>query len=103
MARTRHLLVERQVEQVLGAEEAVLRHLPEPLRYSRGGSGSSTSVSHRTAAGLPEGADEVLALGHVHAGLATDGGVDLAEQRGRRRSRAARHGGTRRRRSRRCR
>ena len=31
---------------------------------------------------LPERADEVLALGQVHAGLAADGGVDLAEQRG---------------------
>ena len=55
---------------------------PWPLRYSRGGSVASTSVSHSTADGLPEGADQVLALGQVHAGLAADGGVDLAQQRG---------------------
>ena len=39
-------------------------------------------MSHRTADGCQNGADEVLALGQVHAGLAADGGVDLAEQRG---------------------
>ena len=47
-----------------------------------GGSVASRSVSQSTAARLPEGADQVLALGQVDAGLAADGRVDLAEQRG---------------------
>ncbi len=39
-------------------------------------------MSHNTAGGLPVGADEVLPLGEVHAGLAADRGVDHPEQSG---------------------
>ena len=55
---------------------------PRPQRSSRGGSVASASRSHSTAVGCQNAPDEVLALGQVHAGLAADGGVDHAEQRG---------------------
>ena len=70
--------------QVVAAEEVVLRHLAAARRYSRGGSVASDLGVAQHGARLPERADEVLALGQVDAGLAADGGVDLAEQRGRR-------------------
>ena len=56
---------------------------PEPLRHSRGGSVAKSVGVAQHRGGLPERADEVLALGQVHAGLAADGGVDHPEQRGR--------------------
>ena len=56
---------------------------PEPLRYSRGGSVAEHVGVAQHRGRLPERADQVLALGQVHAGLAADGGVDLPEQRGR--------------------
>ncbi len=65
------------------AHEGVLGHLAEagpvlPLGQGRQG-GDVAEDGHR----LVEGADEVLPLGQVDAGLAADGGVDLGQQRGR--------------------
>ena len=53
-----------------------------PARRSKSGSVSRLDRSARTPDGRVEGADEVLALGGVDAGLAADGRVDHAEQRG---------------------
>ena len=50
---------------------------------SSAGSVSSAAGSHSTADGLVVGADVVLALGQVDAGLAAVGRVDLGHQRGR--------------------
>ena len=52
-----------------------------PAARSASGSVASTSTSHEHAGRRVEGADEVLALGRVDAGLAADGRVDHAEQR----------------------
>ena len=54
---------------------------PRPQRVSRSGSVASASRSQITARRLPERADQVLALGKVDPGLATDRGIDHAEQR----------------------
>ena len=54
-----------------------------PERNSRGGSVASVEVSAITRDRLVKRADQVLAGGMVHAGLAADRGVDLREQRGR--------------------
>ena len=54
---------------------------PSPERRSRSGSVASASRSQMHAGGLPERADEVLALREVDAGLAADRRVDHAEQR----------------------
>ena len=54
-----------------------------PLRHSRGGKRAEQLGVAQHRGRLPEGADEVLALGQVHARLAADRGVDHPEQRGR--------------------
>ena len=64
------------------AQEGVLGDLAPAAGPLAGRQGRRVSVSHSTALGLPEGADEVLALGQVDPGLAADGRVDLGQQRG---------------------
>ena len=78
----------------------VLRHLAEPAAVlPLGQRGEHVGVAQHRG-GLPERADEVLALGQVDPGLAADRGVDLAEQRGGHVHHRHARGGTRRRRSR---
>ena len=55
---------------------------PSPLRYSRGRQRGQHLGVAQHGGRLPERADEVLALGQVDPGLAADGRVDLAQQRG---------------------
>ena len=62
--------------------KAYLATSPRPQAHSRGGSDDERLGVAQHRLGLPEGADEVLALGQVDAGLAADGGVDLRQQRG---------------------
>ena len=76
-------LIERQCQQIVAGEEVVLRHLAQaatglPIRKC----GEGVEVADH-ARWLPERPDEVLSLREIDAGLATDGGVDHAEQRGR--------------------
>ncbi len=78
----RHPLGEREATEVLAGEEVVLGHLAEAtgvLAWRKGVEHVGVA-QHRGR--LPERADQVLALREVHARLAADGGVDLAEQRG---------------------
>ena len=72
-----------RASEVVAGEEVVLGHLavpaaPLPLGQRRQQLGVAQHGRRR-----PEGADQVLALRQVHAGLAADGGVDHPEQRGR--------------------
>ena len=74
--------VEREGVEVAAAEEVVLGQLTETAAVlARRQGGEDLGVAEHGGR-LPEGAHEVLALGQVHTGLAADGGVDLAEQRG---------------------
>ena len=59
----------------------VLGHLTATTPHLAGRQGGQrVEVAHHTA-GLPVRTDEVLALGDVDPGLATDGRVDHADQR----------------------
>ena len=71
----------RSIEVVAG-EEVVLGHLARARCGTRGAAACEHLGVAQHRRRLPERADQVLALGQVHAGLAADGGVDLAEQRG---------------------
>ena len=78
-------LVDRELIEAAPAEEVILRDLadatlefPVRKRLERFG-----VTDHRR--GLPERADEVLALGKVHAGLSADRGIDLPQKGGRHR------------------
>ena len=75
-------LVEGQRVEVAAAEEVVLGQLAQAAAVLAGRQRGQHLGVAQHGGGLPEGADQVLALGQVHAGLAADGGVDLAEQRG---------------------
>ena len=78
---TRHLLRQVQPVEILHAEEGVLGHLtasgtPLASREARQCLGVAEDADR-----LPERAHEILALREIDPGLATDGGVDLAEKR----------------------
>ena len=76
-------LVDREFIEAAPAEEVILRDLADttlefPVRERLEGLGVADH-----GRGLPERADEVLALGKVHTCLAADCGLDLAEKGGR--------------------
>ena len=78
----RHLLLDGLVGLGGLAQEGVLGDLAAaagPLARREGREGLGVA---QHGVGLPERADEVLALGQVDPGLAADGGVDLGQQRG---------------------
>ena len=71
------------VEETGVVDEPVLHDLGEARPDFAGIEGRKRRGVADHAPGLVEGADEVLAAGQVHAGLAAHGGVHLGEQRGR--------------------
>ena len=78
----RHLLLDRLVRRRRVAQEGVLGDLAPAAGPLPGRQGRERLGVAEHGVRLPEGADEVLALGQVHPGLAADGRVDLGEQRG---------------------
>ena len=71
-----------ELHELFVEDEAVLHELGEAAVEVAGREGGEEGGVGEDEAGLGEGADEVLANGVVDAGLATDGGIDHAEERG---------------------
>ena len=69
-------------EEIVTGEEVVLGHLAEPAAHLAGGQRVERVEVADHPGRLPERTDEVLALREVDGGLAADGRIDHAEQRG---------------------
>ena len=75
--------IELEVVEAIAREEVVLGQLAQPAAVFAAGQRREGLGVAQHGRGLPERADQILALREIDTGLAADRGVDLGEQRGR--------------------